>query len=36
MTTIRAHHTKIYGLDWSRKAANELVTCSLDKTIKVR
>lgn len=36
MHTVLAHETKIYGLDWSRKSADEFVTCSLDKTIKVR
>ncbi|KAF8637465.1 hypothetical protein AX16_010793 [Volvariella volvacea WC 439] len=30
-----AHSSKIYGIDWSHTAPNELVTCSLDKTIKV-
>ncbi|KAG8878809.1 hypothetical protein FRB98_005982 [Tulasnella sp. 332] len=32
---IGAHQgAKIYGLDWSRKYRNEIVTCSLDNTIK--
>ncbi|KAI4527925.1 WD40 repeat-like protein [Schizophyllum commune Loenen D] len=31
---IPAHRSKIYGLDWSHTARNELVTCSLDRTIK--
>ncbi|KAL1749235.1 hypothetical protein HDZ31DRAFT_79080 [Schizophyllum fasciatum] len=31
---IPAHKSKIYGLDWSHTARNELVTCSLDRTIK--
>lgn len=31
---IPAHRSKIYGLDWSHSARNELVTCSLDRTIK--
>ncbi|KAG8963801.1 hypothetical protein FRC05_004511 [Tulasnella sp. 425] len=35
LITIRAHQgAKIYGIDWSRKTRNEIVTCSLDKTIK--
>ncbi|EJT99661.1 hypothetical protein DACRYDRAFT_117853 [Dacryopinax primogenitus] len=34
LITMRAHDTKIYGIDWSRRRRNELVTCSLDKTIK--
>jgi WD40 repeat protein len=32
---IQAHASKIYGIDWSHTVANEIVTCSLDKTIKV-
>jgi hypothetical protein len=32
---IKAHTAKIYGIDWSHKRRNEIVTCSLDKTIKV-
>ncbi|RPD65181.1 hypothetical protein L226DRAFT_480270 [Lentinus tigrinus ALCF2SS1-7] len=32
---IRAHGAKIYGIDWAHDRRNELVTCSLDKTIKV-
>ncbi|KAJ3517825.1 hypothetical protein NLJ89_g245 [Agrocybe chaxingu] len=31
---IRAHISKIYGIDWSRRCREEIVTCSLDKTIK--
>ncbi|KAF8168512.1 hypothetical protein B0H34DRAFT_685839 [Crassisporium funariophilum] len=34
VTQIRAHASKIYGIDWSRSSRNEIVTCSLDKTIK--
>ncbi|WVQ97798.1 hypothetical protein IAU59_004913 [Kwoniella sp. CBS 9459] len=34
ITTIRAHDSKIYGIDWDRKDRDKLVTCSLDKTIK--
>lgn len=32
---IDAHATKIYGIDWSRRVATELLTCSSDKTIKL-
>jgi WD40 repeat protein len=32
---IKAHSSKIYGIDWSHDVRNEIVTCSLDKTIKV-
>ncbi|KAJ8495802.1 hypothetical protein ONZ45_g12696 [Pleurotus djamor] len=32
---IRAHASKIYGIDWSHSLRNEIVTCSLDHTIKV-
>jgi WD40 repeat protein len=31
---IVAHDAKIYGIDWSHTNRNELVTCSLGKTIK--
>ncbi|GAA93933.1 uncharacterized protein L969DRAFT_92162 [Mixia osmundae IAM 14324] len=36
VTTIRAHDSKIYGIDWSRRAdeGTGIVTCSLDKTAK--
>ncbi|GAA5873777.1 hypothetical protein JCM1840_002070 [Sporobolomyces johnsonii] len=34
VTTIMGHSAKIYGIDWSRKDARQLVTCSLDKTFK--
>lgn len=34
MTRISAHGSKIYGIDWSHHLRNEIVTCSLDKTIK--
>ena len=33
-TQIRAHSSKIYCIDWSRSSRNEIVTCSLDKSIK--
>lgn len=32
---IRAHNSKIYGIDWSFNRPNEIVTCSLDRTIKI-
>ncbi|KAI9068878.1 hypothetical protein FKP32DRAFT_1587345 [Trametes sanguinea] len=32
---IKEHSAKIYGIDWAHDRRNELVTCSLDKTIKV-
>ena len=35
MKHIKAHNAKIYGIDWSHQLKNEIVTCSLDKTIKV-
>ncbi|PNS14056.1 hypothetical protein CAC42_6569 [Sphaceloma murrayae] len=35
LTTIEAHATKIYGVDWSRFDANKVITCSLDRTIKI-
>jgi hypothetical protein len=34
VTRISAHNSKIYGIDWSHHLRNEIVTCSLDKTIK--
>ncbi|KAF5339452.1 hypothetical protein D9611_009784 [Ephemerocybe angulata] len=34
MSRILAHNSKIYGIDWSHHLRNEIVTCSLDKTIK--
>ncbi|KAH9914175.1 uncharacterized protein BXZ73DRAFT_92835 [Epithele typhae] len=33
--SIVAHRAKIYGIDWAHDRRNELVTCSLDKTIKI-
>ncbi|KAG6909082.1 hypothetical protein DXG01_002063 [Tephrocybe rancida] len=33
--SIKAHGAKIYGIDWAHDRRDELVTCSLDKTIKV-
>ena len=35
MKSIKAHSAKIYGIDWDHKSSRELVTCSLDKTIKL-
>ncbi|KAF2281615.1 uncharacterized protein EI97DRAFT_447532 [Westerdykella ornata] len=35
LTLIEAHTTKIYGIDWNRANANKIVTCSLDKTVKL-
>ncbi|KAF8060765.1 hypothetical protein FPV67DRAFT_1423352 [Lyophyllum atratum] len=32
---IKAHNSKIYGIDWAHDRRDEIVTCSLDKTIKV-
>jgi WD40 repeat protein len=32
--TVKAHDSKIYGIDWDRVEAHKLVTCSLDKSIK--
>ncbi|KAF4623173.1 hypothetical protein D9613_001382 [Agrocybe pediades] len=34
VTKIAAHTSKIYGIDWSRTSRNEIVTCSLDHSIK--
>lgn len=33
--SIEAHSAKIYGIDWAHDRRDELVTCSLDKTIKI-
>lgn len=35
LSTIAAHSTKIYGIDWNRNDANKIMTCSLDSTIKL-
>jgi len=35
LRTIDAHLTKIYGIDWNRVEASNLLTCSLDRTIKL-
>lgn len=34
VTVIRAHEQKIYGIDYSRKRKDKIVTCSLDSTVK--
>lgn len=31
----KAHDAKIYGIDWSNSHRDQLITCSLDKTIKI-
>jgi WD40 repeat protein len=36
VTVITAHAQKIYGIDYSRKRKDSIVTCSLDSTVKVR
>ncbi|EED19336.1 WD repeat protein [Talaromyces stipitatus ATCC 10500] len=35
LKSIEAHSTKIYGVDWERTRREGIVTCSLDKTIKI-
>jgi len=35
LSTIAAHSTKIYGIDWNRSDAHKIMTCSLDMTIKL-
>jgi hypothetical protein len=35
LSTIAAHSTKIYGIDWARNDAKKIMTCSLDQTIKL-
>ncbi|KAI0345160.1 hypothetical protein BDW22DRAFT_1354052 [Trametopsis cervina] len=35
VTRLKAHGSKIYGIDWAHHKRDEIVTCSLDKTIKV-
>ncbi|CAB5366960.1 uncharacterized protein OCT59_019952 [Rhizophagus irregularis] len=34
ITKISAHTTKIYGIDWSRSNADNIITCSLDQSVK--
>lgn len=35
ISRIQAHNAKIYGIDWAHDRRDEIVTCSLDKSIKV-
>lgn len=35
LSTITAHTTKIYGIDWNRSDESKILTCSLDSTIKL-
>ncbi|KAJ4369051.1 hypothetical protein N0V83_006134 [Neocucurbitaria cava] len=35
LSTIAAHSTKIYGIDWDRNDPKKIMTCSLDATIKL-
>ncbi|KAF2629759.1 hypothetical protein BU25DRAFT_389040 [Macroventuria anomochaeta] len=35
LTTIVAHSTKIYSIDWNRSDPSKILTCSLDSTIKL-
>ncbi|KAF1944296.1 hypothetical protein EJ02DRAFT_464364 [Clathrospora elynae] len=35
LSTIAAHSTKIYGIDWNRSDPKKIMTCSLDMTIKL-
>ncbi|KAI1161495.1 WD repeat-containing protein [Nemania serpens] len=35
LKSISAHTSKIYGLDWNRTQATKIITCSLDKSIKL-
>ncbi|KNG44977.1 wd repeat-containing protein [Stemphylium lycopersici] len=35
LSTIAAHSTKIYGIDWNRNDPSKIMTCSLDATIKL-
>ncbi|KAK4695467.1 SEA/GATOR complex protein SEA3/WDR59, partial [Lecanoromycetidae sp. Uapishka_2] len=35
LCSIEAHNTKIYGVDWNRTETTKLMTCSLDRTIKL-
>lgn len=35
LRSIKAHSTKIYGVDWDRTDTRHLATCSLDRTIKL-
>lgn len=35
LRSIEAHDTKIYGVDWNRTETTKLMTCSLDRTVKL-
>ncbi|CAE6462435.1 unnamed protein product [Rhizoctonia solani] len=35
LATIRAHESRIYGIDWSRKERGGIISCSLDRKIKL-
>lgn len=35
MSRIHAHSAKIYGIDWSHENRTEIISCSLDRTIKL-
>ncbi|KAJ3112038.1 GATOR complex protein wdr59 [Phlyctochytrium bullatum] len=34
LTSITAHMTKVYGIDWNPKDEKEIITCSQDQTVK--
>ncbi|KAG8691847.1 hypothetical protein FRC11_007813 [Ceratobasidium sp. 423] len=35
LATIHAHDSRIYGIDWSRKERGSIISCSLDRKIKM-
>ena len=35
ISRIHAHSAKIYGIDWSHENKSEILSCSLDRTIKL-
>lgn len=35
LATLPAHESRIYGIDWSRKERGGIISCSLDKKIKL-
>ncbi|KAF8758508.1 WD40 repeats protein [Rhizoctonia solani] len=35
LATIQAHDSRIYGIDWSRKERGAIISCSLDRKIKM-
>jgi WD40 repeat protein len=35
LATIDAHESRIYGIDWSRKERGSIISCSLDRKIKL-